>query len=284
MTTPPSPGRHIPDRHETGLAFRTRLAVLPLPRLWGLWVFLLSGAVLALGFFVVATPDFTASEFGVDQELSRSHTGLLTAVTMVLDKAFSPIGGVTMIALMCLVLLLVSRAPVNAIAFGGVAAVGWLSSQFFKAVVERQRPNPTILFDPLAPETGSNSFPSGHVALGVGLAWGFWFLLRRGPWARVAALFAVAVPLVVAWSRVYAGVHYPTDVAASFLAASAGVLLFAGIWNRFQGLVLPRVTLPDRFGPTAPATVPPAASHEPRSRDRSTVKSAVSTPPTRPNS
>lgn len=314
MTPPPTPGRHTPTRHDAGLAFRTRLAVLPLPRLWGLWVVILSGAVLALGFFVVATPDFTAGEFGVDQELSRSHTGLFTAVTMVIDKAFSPIGGVAMIAVMCLVLLLVRKSPLNAVGFGGVAAAGWLSSQFFKAVVERQRPNPTMLFDPLAPETGSNSFPSGHVALAVGLAWAFWFLLRRGPWARVAALFAVVVPIVVAWSRIYAGVHYPTDVAASFLAASAGVLLFVGIWNRFQGAVLPRIPLLGRFGPvkvpdavtsSAPNTAAPAAeadtpasspapdayptamtpvpAHTRRPRGRSTVKSAASTPPTRPN-
>lgn len=254
MTPPPTPGRHTPPgptpkEPAAGAVFRTRLAVLPLPRLWGLWVLLLSAAVLALGFYAVGTPDFTAEEFGVDQELSRSHTGLLTAVAMVIDKAFSPVGGVTMIALTCLLLLLVRKSPVNAFAFGAVAAAGWISSQFFKAVVERQRPNPAMLFDPLAPETGSNSFPSGHVALAVGLAWAFWFLLRRGPWSRVATLLAVAVPVVVASSRIYVGVHYPSDVVASFLAASAGVLLFAGIWNRFQGALLPRLPLLDRFGP-----------------------------------
>ncbi|MFQ4150038.1 phosphatase PAP2 family protein [Arthrobacter sp. LAPM80] len=232
----------------------TRLAVLPQPVFWGVWVAVLSVAVLALGFFVASTPDFTSGEFTIDQELSRDHVGILTALAMVIDRAFSPVGGFTMIALVCLFLLLVRKSPVNAIAFGGVAATGWLSSQFFKVLVERQRPNPALLFDPLAPETGSNSFPSGHVALAVGLAWAFWFLLRNGRWAKVAALLALVVPVVVALSRIYVGVHYPTDVAASFLAASAGVLVFAGVWNRYQGAVLPRIPLLARFGPLTAAT------------------------------
>lgn len=234
---------------DSGLAYRTRLAVLPHFPFWGLWVAVLSAAVLTLGFSVSSTPTFTASEFSVDQELSRNHDGALTALAMVLDKAFSPVGGITMIALVCLFLLIVRRSPINAFAFGGLAASGWLASQFFKVIVERQRPNPALLFDPLAPETGSNSFPSGHVALAVGLAWAFWFLLRKGPWAKLSVVLAVLVPVVVALSRLYVGVHYPTDVVASFLAASAGVFLFAGVWNRYQGALMPRIPLLDRLGP-----------------------------------
>lgn len=236
---------------------RTRLAVLPLPRFWGLWVVLLSAAVLATGFYAVGSPDFSAGEFSVDQELSHGHSGILTALAMAMNYIFSPAGGFLMIAAACLFLLLARKSPVNAVAFGGLAAAGWLSSQFFKAVVERQRPNPALLFDPLAPETGSNSFPSGHVALAVGLAWAFFLLARNTRWAGLSVVAGIAVPVVVAWSRLYIGVHYPSDVAASFLAASAAVLLFAGLWNQFQGRVLPRIALLGRFGPLSP---PPAAA------------------------
>lgn len=250
---------------------RTRLAVLPLPPGWGLWVVGLSTVVLALGFFAVGTPDFTSAEFTVDQDLSRSHAGFATVVAMVLDKVFSPVGGVAIIAAVSLFLLVARKSPVNASAFGGVAASGWLSSQFFKAVVERQRPDPALLFDPLAPETGSNSFPSGHVALAVGLAWACWFLLRYGRWAKVTALLAGAAPLLVAWSRLYVGVHFPTDVAASFLAASAGVMLFSGVWNKYQGSILPRVPLLARFGPLS----------SPDSSGGSAVVAGAATGPTR---
>ncbi|MCQ9164649.1 phosphatase PAP2 family protein [Arthrobacter sp. STN4] len=245
-------------RHASGAA--TRLAVLPQLRLWGLWVVVLSAAVLTLGFVATDVHGFSADEFTVDQDLSRHHDGVLTVLAMTLNYVFSPVGAVLVIALCCLFLLVVRKSPVNAIAFGGTAAAGYLSSQFFKAIVERQRPNPALLFDPLAPETGSNSFPSGHVALAVGLAWAFWFLARHTRWSRLAAILGVVVPVVLAWSRLYIGVHYPTDVIASFLAATAAVLLFVGVWNRFQGSVLPRIPLLERFGPVR-AGAAPAARH-----------------------
>ncbi len=245
-----------PGAASTGgeLSFRTRLAVLPQPRLWGLWVVLLSAGVLSLGFIATDMPGFSRNEFTLDQELSRNHDGILTALAMALNTVFSPAGGVVIIALACLILLVVRKSPVNAVAFGGAAAAGWVSSQFFKVIVERQRPNPALLFDPLAPETGSNSFPSGHVALAVGLAWAVYFLARNTRWARLAAILGVLVPVVLAWSRLYVGVHYPSDVIASFLAASAAVLLFNGLWNRYQGNILPRLPLLGRFGPLAPAS------------------------------
>lgn len=132
-----------------------------------------------------------------------------------------------------------------------MAAAGWLSSQFLKAILERPRPTPALLLDPLAPETGSNSFPSGHVALAIGLAWAFFFLFRNGPWGKPAAVLGLLVSVVVGWSRLYVEIHHPSDVAASFLAASAGVLLFSGVWNRFQGELLPGVPLLSHFGPVA---------------------------------
>jgi undecaprenyl-diphosphatase len=99
-----------------------------------------------------------------------------------------------------------------------------------------------MLFDPLAPETGSNSFPSGHVCFAVALAYALYFLACGTRWAKVAAAAGAVMALIVAWSRIYIGVHYPTDVAASFLASSAAVLLLAGLWNRFGPRVVDRLT------------------------------------------
>jgi len=229
----------------------TRLAVLPQPRFWFLWVVLLSAAVLSLGLAAKDLPGFGPGEFALDQALSRHHSTALTAVAMTLNYLFSPLAGCLLIAAVALYLLVVRKSPVNALAFGGVAAAGWLSSQFFKVLVERQRPNPALLFDPLAPETGSNSFPSGHVALAAGLAWALFFLARNTRWTNLAIIAGIAAPVIVAWSRLYIGVHYPSDVLASFLAASAMVLLFAGLWNRYQERILPRIPLLGRFGPVA---------------------------------
>lgn len=234
---------------------RTRLRLLPQARLWGLWAVLLAAGVLALGLSAKWTPGFSANEFGVDQELSRHHEVLLTGIAMAINYLFAPMVGVPVIILVALYLLVVRRSPVNAIAFGAVASLGWVASEVFKLIVARQRPNPALLLDPLAPETGSNSFPSGHVAFAVALAFAVFFLARNTRWARVAAVAGPVVAVVVAWSRIYVGVHYPSDVAASFLASSAAVILFAGLWNRYALIILVRIPLLTRFGPVESTSI-----------------------------
>lgn len=215
---------------------------LPQPRLWLVWVVGLSAIVIALGLFVVHNTGFTSDELVVDQDLSRHHDGVLNSIALTLATVFSPVGGVLIIAAVCLFLLAVRHSTLNAAMFGGVAVFGWFASQFFKFIVERHRPNPALLFNPLAPETGSNSFPSGHVALVVGLAWAFYFLARKTRWATPTAVVGILMAVVVGASRLYIGVHYPSDVIASFLAATAGVVLFTGLWNTIIRRVYPAVS------------------------------------------
>jgi undecaprenyl-diphosphatase len=197
--------------------------------------------VLVLGLAAQLVPGGSAAELGVDQDLSQHHAVLLTGVAMVLNVVFGPAAGVVLVAAVALYLWRVRGSLVQAVAFGLVASSGWVASEFFKLIIARQRPNPALLFDPLSPETGSNSFPSGHVSFAVALGFALYFLARGTRWARATAVAAVVLALVVAWSRLYIGVHYPSDVAASFLAASAAVLLLAGLWNRFAPRVLDRL-------------------------------------------
>jgi membrane-associated phospholipid phosphatase len=93
------------------------------------------------------------------------------------------------------------------------------------------RPRPTF-FPPLMVET-DYSFPSGHVIAATAL-YGFLALLLWHNRQRLYALL-VALPIpLVALSRVYLGVHYPSDVLGAF---AVGILWLALVWViylRFQ--------------------------------------------------
>jgi undecaprenyl-diphosphatase len=83
-----------------------------------------------------------------------------------------------------------------------------------KLLVRRPRP---LLAHPLAHASGY-SFPSGH-ALGSAALWASIAFVAAGrglPRARALAV-AMAVPVVVASTRVVLGVHYVTDVVGGLL-------------------------------------------------------------------
>ncbi|HEV2886951.1 MAG TPA: phosphatase PAP2 family protein [Jatrophihabitans sp.] len=98
-------------------------------------------------------------------------------------------------------------------------------------LVDRARP-PVRHLDSAPP---TSSFPSGHTAASVALYGGLAVIAWRvgaAAWLRtLATAAAVLVPVLVAVSRMYRGMHYPTDVIAGallaccWLAATSTVIL-----------------------------------------------------------
>ncbi|MFE5835259.1 phosphatase PAP2 family protein [Arthrobacter sp. NPDC056493] len=235
-------------------AERTRLAVLPQLQHWIAVPLMFAILIIAAGFSLRSSRDFTAADLSVDAALSHHHTPPRTAIALAVNVLFSPAAGVVIIAAICLFLLLVRRSPVNAFATGLVAAGSWVSSELFKLIVARHRPDSAALFDPLTPEPGTDSFPSGHTALAVAIVIALFLLARGSRWQWPVLVVGAAVALTVALSRIYLGVHYPTDVAASFLTSLTGASFITGLWNRYGLAALARLPFLARLGPV-PAPV-----------------------------
>ena len=113
------------------------------------------------------------------------------------------------------------RPWIAAVALLAVAAAD-AEADAIKAVVPRHRP----FEHQLAGSLHTHSFPSGHAATSFA---GATVLAAAAPRYRYA-FFALAC--LVAFSRLYVGVHYPTDVVAGALLGTATALLLLAAARR----------------------------------------------------
>jgi len=108
------------------------------------------------------------------------------------------------------------EASFVAICFVGSALLNMGSKRFF----QRDRPS---LWESIAPES-TFSFPSGHAMGSMTLAVTLVLLAWNTRWRWPVALSAVTFAVLVSLSRVYLGVHYPSDILAGWCAALVWVV------------------------------------------------------------
>lgn len=228
---------------------RIRLARLPQLRHWVVVPLLSVFATLVLGFAVKSISGLAVAEFRVDQLFDRNHGVVGDAIALTINAVLEPAGIILILLVLFAFLLFVRRSPVDAFAVCSTAAVGWLSSGVFKLLVGQPRPDAHLLHNALVAADSSGSFPSGHTTFAAALAIAVYLLARGTRWAVAAAIGGVVFSLLVAGSRLYLGVHYPSDVIGSFLVAATAIAFYTGIWNRYGMRVLNRIPFLDRIGP-----------------------------------
>ena len=107
-----------------------------------------------------------------------------------------------------------------------------------KGVFQRARPE---LFDS-GYQASFYSFPSGHATVAVGFYGMLTVILAyrlRGVARWAVAACGVVVVLLIGFSRLYLGVHYPTDVLAGYLAALLWLVCVGAVyapWLSVRGL------------------------------------------------
>lgn len=107
-----------------------------------------------------------------------------------------------------------------------------------KGVIQRTRPE---LFDS-GYQASFYSFPSGHATVALGFYGMLTVMLAyrsrgAGRWAVAAG--GVLVLLLIGFSRLYLGVHFPTDILAGYLSALLWLVCVGGVyalWLPVRGL------------------------------------------------
>lgn len=142
-------------------------------------------------------------------------------------KDITALGGVTVLSIMTLLaglyLALVRRLRIALFMLISVLG-GWVISSGLKIVIARPRPDVV----PHLVDVQDLSFPSGHAMLSAVTYLTIGALLSRAQPTRATRLFmigaALFLTLIVGMSRIYLGVHYPTDVLAGWCAGASWAL------------------------------------------------------------
>ena len=158
--------------------------------------------------------------------LAQERRPWLTALMKILSVAGSGLVEFP-VAILVLIGLAIRRRKSWAWWYTGAVLSGWALYAVAKIAVHRPRPH---VISRLMHGAGWFSYPSGHSMLAP-LVFGLGIIAWAAPWPspllrRSALALAALLAIGVGVSRVYLGVHYPTDVLGGLLLGTA----WSGLW------------------------------------------------------
>lgn len=168
----------------------------------------------------------------------HKHTSPLFDRAMLLASAFGSPGLMTLLCVVVVALLLQQKRR-NDAGFFAFAVIGaGLLNLAAKAFFGRARPELWLSLSPRA----DYSFPSGHAMGTMALACAVFFLARSIRLRVLAGALGGAFVFIVGFSRLYLGVHYPSDVVGGWLASLAWSCGLHFIYSRKIGAKTRNVT------------------------------------------
>ena len=204
--------------------------------------FIITGIIFLLLYAFITIGVLT--DHGWVQHFDHVFTGLIQGrlneagagfVSVATDIAGFP---ATLIVTVALVLILMLKGMYIAGLWFGLTV--YICASFFmgtmKALIGRERPDLLVI----TMET-SLSYPSGHSIAAVvfyGFVGAILILAVKAPWKKVLiGAIASAIVLFVMASRVYLGVHYPSDTIGGFTFGMAGIFISISLYH----MALPRL-------------------------------------------
>jgi undecaprenyl-diphosphatase len=200
---------------------------------------LLYGLLVGLGLLLTKVIEHSwliSEEDGVNRALEDGRTPTMNDVTYLLSGLGNTQAIIGAMVIVAIVLRLASgRWNMSVFLVLAVSAQA-LVFLLVTLTIDRQRPHVRHLDS--SPPT--SSFPSGHTGAATALFVAsallvLWFVRKR--WVKILGVtLLVAVPLLVAYGRLYRGMHHPTDIVGSYInglicIAVAATAVF-GRWGR----------------------------------------------------
>jgi len=118
----------------------------------------------------------------------------------------------------------------------GSVGMAVLLSQVLKFSYGRERPDITLR----VLHASGYSFPSGHASVAFGLFGALYYWLWNHPGIfklrATLAFFILLIAMLIGFSRLYLGVHYPSDVTAGFCIGAASVIAMVTVAKNIERL------------------------------------------------
>jgi undecaprenyl-diphosphatase len=108
-------------------------------------------------------------------------------------------------------------------------SIALLISQCISHIFYHPRPFVMGVGRTLIDHSPNGSFPSDHMLIFSSIAFAYFFSAQRK-----LGIFLIMIAWLVAWSRIYVGVHFPLDMLGAFTIACALNLFGLTLWNHYK--------------------------------------------------
>lgn len=195
-------------------------------------------AILTIIFILLWLGTITGVTDEIDNLIYKCVESIRSDFLTVVLIGITELGGVVglfLILLITVIVLFKKNRVKEATAITLNLIISTFTYVILKNIFQRERPvTGNILID----EVGF-SFPSGHTTNNVA----FYFLaiylvcinVKNKKVRNISCVILAIIPILIAFSRIYLRVHYPTDVIAGFCLGIVLVVLFTTfIWPRIE--------------------------------------------------
>ncbi|MFZ5597394.1 MAG: phosphatase PAP2 family protein [Bacillota bacterium] len=198
------------------------------------WRGLVPAGLLALLFSVLAEDIVSHEIYAFDGAVTGFVRQFTDPRVVLVMKALTMLGSPGVIAVLVIAaaaaLLLSGRPPGEPILLIAAASGSMIINELLKVAFHRPRPEVEQLV-----HAAGYSFPSGHSMTGMAffgaLAYLLWTYRSPAFVRRVIAAFLLLLAFFIGVSRIYVGVHFPSDVLGGFAAGGAWLAVCITAWR-----------------------------------------------------